>query len=44
MNNIINISERLKCAASLVNKGARVADIGTDQCISSNISCPEWNK
>ena len=30
MNNIINISERLKCAASLVNKGARVADIGTD--------------
>lgn len=30
MNNIINISERLKCIASLVNKGARVADIGTD--------------
>lgn len=30
MNNIINISERLKCVASLVNKGAMVADIGTD--------------
>lgn len=30
MNNIINISERLKCVASLVNKGARVVDIGTD--------------
>ena len=30
MNNIINISERLKCVSSLVNKGARVADIGTD--------------
>ena len=30
MNNIINISERLKCVASLVNIGARVADIGTD--------------
>ena len=30
MNNIINISERLKCVASLVNKGARVAYIGTD--------------
>ena len=30
MNNIINISERLKCVAGLVNKCARVADIGTD--------------
>ena len=30
MNNIINISERLKCVAGLVNEGARVADIGTD--------------
>lgn len=30
MNNIINISERLKCVAGLVNKGARVVDIGTD--------------
>ena len=30
MNNIINISERLKCVASLLNKGERVADIGTD--------------
>ena len=30
MNNIINISERLKCVAGLVNKGAWVADIGTD--------------
>ena len=30
MNNIINISERLKCVAGLVNKGARVADLGTD--------------
>lgn len=25
MNDIINISNRLKCVASLVNKGARVA-------------------